>query len=77
MVASMRAFRRIALDSTELGSSASRIVRYFRAASTVLTVVGIVLDGILLIYEAIVGDKQRTELQKFVSSFFDAFSTTD
>lgn len=77
MAASMRVFRRIALDSTELGSSATRILRYFQAASKVLVVIGIVLDGILLIYEAIVGDKQRTELQKFVSSFFDVFSTID
>ena len=45
-------------------------MKYLKNAAKILTVIAVILDGILLIYEAVVGAQQRTELQKCVSSSF-------
>jgi hypothetical protein len=44
-------------------------MKYLRSAAKVLTVIAVILEGVLLIYEAIEGARQRTELQKCVTSF--------
>lgn len=48
----------------EITEEAAHFVRVFRTAAAALTVLGVVLDGVILIYEAIEGAKQRDELEK-------------
>lgn len=63
MAAAIRTGRRLA-EGVELTEEAAKFVRYFRAVSFVLSVLGVVLDGVILIYEAIEGERQRDELRK-------------
>ena len=42
-------------------------MKYFKNAARVLTVIAVILDGILLIYEAIEGAQQRTALRECVT----------
>lgn len=53
------------VEGAGLTENAAKFVRFFKTAATVLSFLGIALDGIILIYEVIEGDRQRTELQKF------------
>jgi len=63
MRAGIRTGRALA-TGVELTEQASRFVRFFRAAAKVLTVVSVLLDGAVLIYQAIEGAKQRAALQQ-------------
>jgi len=58
------------LDGTGLSKRFLTAIRYLKNAAKVLTVIAVILDGILLIYEAIEGAQQRTALQECVTSFF-------
>lgn len=68
MQAAMRTFRNLSNNpGVGLSPRVARVVKVFRAASTVLTVFGIVLDGLLLVFAAIQGARQREELQRSVN----------
>ena len=58
------------LDGAGLSAKFLTAIKYLKNAAKVLTIIAILLEGILLIYEAIVGDQQRTALQECVSSSF-------
>jgi L-asparagine transporter-like permease len=58
------------LDGAGLSKKFLTAIKYLKNAAKVLTIIAVILDGILLIYEAIVGDQQRTALQECVSSSF-------
>ena len=59
------------LDGAGLSKKFLTAIKYLKNAAKVLTVIAVILDGILLIYEAIEGDRQRTALREcVVSSFF-------
>lgn len=63
MAGAYRTFRALRTGG-EVSETATRVTRYIRTASTVLAVLGVVLDGVVLIYQAVEGAKQKTELQK-------------
>ncbi|KAG2413242.1 hypothetical protein HFD88_002431 [Aspergillus terreus] len=50
----------------ELGEVAAKALKFAKLAGTVLTAVGVILDGILLIVAAIEGAEQRTQLQNAI-----------
>jgi hypothetical protein len=64
MAGAFRTFRALRAGG-EVGETATRVVRIVRTAGAVLAVLGVVLDGIILIYQAIEGAKQKDELQKY------------
>lgn len=63
MAGAFRTFRALSVGG-EVSETAARVTRFVRTASAVLTVLGVVLDGIIIIYEAVEGAQQKTELQK-------------
>lgn len=48
----------------EVSETAARVTRFVRTASAVLFILGVVLEGIIVIYEVVEGAQQKTELQK-------------
>jgi len=69
MRAGIRAGRVLA-GNAALGADASRFIRFFRAAAKVLSIVSIVLDAVVLIYQAIEGAKQRDALREGILELF-------
>jgi len=61
---------RLLATNVELGADASRFVRIFRAGARVLAVISVVLDAIVLIYQAIEGARQREELRNAITELF-------
>jgi len=61
---------RLLANNVDLTAEASRFVKFFRAGTRVLAVISVILDGVVLIYQAIEGAKQRTELQKAILELF-------
>jgi len=61
---------RLLATYADMTAEASRFVRIFRAGAKVLAAVSVVLDGVLLIYQAIEGAKQRTALQNGIIELF-------
>lgn len=66
MRAAFRTFRALSVGG-EVSETASKIARIVRTAGAVLSILGVVLDGIVLVYAAIEGAKQKEELQQYVS----------
>lgn len=66
MAGAFRTFRALAVGG-EVSETAARVTRFVRTASAVLSVLGVVLDGIILVYEAVEGAEQRTKLREYVS----------
>ncbi|KAH0287886.1 hypothetical protein KCU62_g5587, partial [Aureobasidium sp. EXF-3399] len=62
MTAAFRTFR-VLSTAGEASEAAARVARYVRTASSVVVVLGVVLDGILLVYQAIEGAKQKTAFE--------------
>ncbi|KAG7442538.1 uncharacterized protein BT62DRAFT_1079149 [Guyanagaster necrorhizus] len=52
------------LEAEEITETVARGLHVLKIAATVLTVVGVILDGTLLIYEAIAGEEQLKEQRK-------------
>lgn len=65
MAGAFRTFRALAVGG-EVSETAARITRLVRTASSVLSVLGVVLDGIILVYEAVEGAEQKTKLEEYV-----------
>ncbi|RYO92487.1 hypothetical protein DL766_007900 [Monosporascus sp. MC13-8B] len=65
MRAAFRTFRALRIGG-EVSETAAKVARLVRTAAAVLSILGVVLDGIVLIYSAIEGAKQKDELQKAI-----------
>lgn len=65
MRAAFRTFRALRIGG-EVSETAAKVARLIRTAAAVLSVLGVVLDGIVLIYAAVEGAKQKDELQTYV-----------
>jgi len=65
MRAAFRTFRALRIGG-EVSETASKVARAIKTAGTVLAVLGVVLDGIVLIIAAVQGAKQKVALQSAI-----------
>jgi len=64
----------LAVKKAGLSAKFVTAMKYFKNAARVLTVIAVILDGILLIYEAIEGAQQRTALRECVTVLSISFN---
>jgi len=55
---------RIVAANVEAGENAQKFIRFFKAGAEVLSLIAVVLEGIILIFQAVEGAKQKEELKR-------------